>query len=146
MTSTVGWLYISQGRGSGFFKIGVFGALTTVAAFIAGLPWGPVGVAAAYTISDYLVRLPVIWAAAGRSGPVETRDLYSMAMPHVFSTIVAAIALLALKPVIEKPDILMCGCLGALSYAVYLSFLILFPEKRAYLFLNAEFIRARFAR
>lgn len=146
MTSTIGWLYISQGRGGGFFQIGVFGAVTTVIAFVSGLPWGPVGVAAAYTISDYLVRLPVIWAATGRVGPVTTRDLYSMAIPHALSTAVAAATLVALKPLVEKPDILMCGWLMGLSYAVYLAFLMLFPEKRAYLFVNAEFIRARFAR
>lgn len=146
MTSTIGWLYISQGRGGGFFQIGVFGAVTTVTAFVAGLPWGPVGVAAAYSISDYLVRLPVIWAAAGRAGPVTTRDLYSMAMPHALSTALAAVALLSLKPLVPTPDILTCGCLVGLSYTVYLAFLMLFPEKRAYLFQNAEFIRARFAR
>lgn len=146
MTSTIGWLYISQGRGGGFFQIGVFGAVTTVAAFVAGLPWGPVGVAAAYAITDYLVRLPVIWAATGRAGPITTRDLYAMAMPHALSTAVAAVALLALKPLVDKPNVLMCGWLMGLSYIVYLAFLMLFPEKRAYLFLNAEFIRARFAR
>jgi PST family polysaccharide transporter len=146
MTSTVGWLYISQGRGGGFFWIGLFGAVTTVAAFVAGLPWGPVGVAAAYTISDYLIRLPVIWAAAGRVGPVETRDLYSMALPHALSTAVAALALLALKPAIGRADILTCGLLACLSFIVYLAVLMLFPEKRAYFFLNAEFIRARLAR
>jgi polysaccharide transporter, PST family len=146
MTSTIGWLYISQGRGGGFFRIGVFGAVTTVAAFVAGLPWGPVGIAAAYTISDYLVRLPVIWVATGSVGPVTTRDLYSMAIPHALSTAVAAAALLALKPLVDKPDILMCGWLVGLSYAIYLALLMLFPEKRAYLFVNAEFIRARFAR
>jgi hypothetical protein len=31
-----------------------------------------------------------------------------------------------------------------MSYAVYLAFLMLFPEKRGYLFRNAEFIRTRF--
>jgi PST family polysaccharide transporter len=146
MTSTIGWLYISQGRGGGFFQIGVFGAVTTVAAFVAGLPWGPVGVAAAYAITDYLVRLPVIWAATGRAGPITTRDLYAMAMPHALSTAVAAVALLALKPLVDKPNVLVCGWLMGLSYIVYLAFLMLFPEKRAYLLLNAEFIRARFAR
>jgi PST family polysaccharide transporter len=146
MTSTIGWLYISQGRGGGFFWIGLFGAVTTVAAFVTGLPWGPVGVAAAYTISDYLIRLPVIWAAAGRVGPVEARDLYSMAMPHALSTAVAAIGLLALKPAIGRADILTCGLLVCLSFAIYLAVLMLFPEKRAYFFLNAEFIRARLAR
>ncbi|HVZ05655.1 lipopolysaccharide biosynthesis protein [Hyphomicrobium sp.] len=146
MTSTIGWLYISQGRGGGFFQIGLFGAVTTVAAFVGGLHWGPVGVAAAYTISDYLVRLPVIWAATGRAGPVTTRDLYIMALPHALATVVAAAVLVTLKPLIKTPDILACGCLVSASYAVYVTFLLLFPEKRAYLFQNAEFIRARFAR
>lgn len=146
MTSTIGWLYISQGRGGGFFKIGVFGAVTTVAAFISGLPWGPVGVAAAYTISDYLVRLPVIWTAVGRSGPVSTRDLWTMAIPHAVSTAAAAVVLLAVKPLIDRPDMWICGSLVALSFAIYFACLMLFPEKRAYLSVNVEFIRARLAR
>ena len=144
MTSTIGWLYISQGRGGGFFRIGLFGAVTTVASFVAGLPWGPVGVAAAYTISDYIVRLPVIWTSAGRSGPVTARDLYAMAAPHALSTAAAAVGLLAIKPFVDMPNALMCGCLALMSYAVYLAFLMLFPEKRGYLFRNAEFIRTRF--
>ena len=145
MTSTIGWLYISQGRGGGFFRIGVFGAVTTVAAFVAGLPWGPIGVAAAYTISDYLVRLPVIWAAAGRVGPVGTRDLYSMAMPHAFSTMVAAVALhtQASDRNARHSDLRMSRGLELRGLPCRPD---LFPEKRAYLFLNADFIRARLAR
>jgi PST family polysaccharide transporter len=146
MTSTIGWLYISQGRGGGFFKLGLFGAVTTVASFVAGLPWGPVGVAAAYAISDYVVRLPVTWLSAGSAGPVTTRDLYTLAAPHALATAAAAAALLAVKPLLETPDALACALLAALSYAVYTAFLMLFPEKRAYLFKNAEFIRGRFAR
>jgi polysaccharide transporter, PST family len=146
MTSTIGWLYISQGRGGGFFQIGLFGAVTTVASFIAGMPWGPVGVAAAYAISDYVVRLPVIWGCAGNRGPVTVRDLYAMAAPHALSTAVAAAVLFALEPFVETPNALICACLVAVSYTAYVAFLMLFPEKRAYLFQNAEFIRARFAR
>lgn len=142
MTSTIGWLYISQGRGGGFFRIGLFGAVTTVVSFVAGLPWGPVGVAAAYTISDYIVRLPVIWASAGRLGPVSTRDLYMLAAPHVLSTAAAAAVLLALKRFVDMPNALTCGLLAGMSYAVYLAFLMLFAEKRGYLFRNAEFLRA----
>jgi PST family polysaccharide transporter len=146
MTSTIGWLYISQGRGSGFFRLGLFGAVTTVASFVAGLPWGPVGVAAAYAISDYVVRLPVIWASAGREGPVSMRDLYTMAAPHSVALAAAAAALLALKPEVEQLDVATCGALAVLSYAVYVAVLMLFREKRAYLMHNAEFIRARFAK
>lgn len=144
MTSTIGWLYISQGRGGSFFRLGLFGAVTTVASFIAGLPWGPVGVAAAYAISDYIVRLPVTWASAGRQGPVSARDLYTMAAPHALATAAAAVALLALKPMAHTPNVLLlCGVLVGTSYAIYLAVLILFPEKRTYILRNAEFLRAR---
>lgn len=146
MTSTIGWLYISQGRGGAFFRIGLFGAVTTVAAFVAGMPWGPVGVAAAYALSDYLVRLPVIWASAGREGPVSARDLYVMAGPHALATLTAAALLLALKSHVDAGNILTCAALGVVSYAVYLAVLMLFAEKRAYLFRNAEFLRARLVR
>jgi PST family polysaccharide transporter len=146
MTSTVGWLYISQGRGGDFFRIGVFGAVTTVLSFVAGLKWGPVGVAASYAISDYIVRLPVIWASVGRRGPVSTRDLYTMAMPHAVATICAAGVLLAIKPAIKSPDVLSCALLLGVTYAVYLAFVLLFPEKRAYLLHNVEFIRGYFVR
>ncbi len=54
--------------------------------------------------------------------------------------------LFALKPFVETPNALICAGLVAVSYAAYLAFLVLFPDKRAYLFQNAEFIRARFAR
>ena len=141
MTSTFGWLYISQGRGGDFFRIGLFGAVTTVASFVAGLPWGPVGVAAAYTISDYIVRLPVILVGAGRLGPVTTRDLCALAAPHALATAAAATVLFALKTFVDTPNALMCGFLIGLSYAVYLAFLVLFPEKRGYLIRNVEFLR-----
>lgn len=144
MTSTIGWLYISQGRGGGFFRLGLFGAVTTVASFVAGLPWGPVGVAAAYALSDYALRLPVTWASVGRSGPVGARDLYALAAPHALATAAAAALLLAVKPMLgDRPDVLLCAALAALSYAAYLAFLMLFPEKRAYLLNNAAFLRAR---
>lgn len=146
MTSTLGWLYISQGRGGDFFRIGVFGAVTTVLSFVIGLQWGPVGVAAAYAITDYIVRLPVIWANAGSKGPVSTRDLYTMAMPHALATLCAAGALLAVKPIISSPNALACGALLGVGYAVYLAFVLLFPEKRAYLLHNVEFVRAYFAK
>lgn len=143
MTSTIGWLYISQGRGGGFFRLGLFTAVTTVASFVAGLRWGPVGVAAAYAISDYVVRLPVIWACAGRSGPITARDLYTMAAPHALATAAAAIVLLAIKPSADMRDALFCAGLVGASYAAYLGVLVLFREKRAYLIRNAEFVRAQ---
>jgi hypothetical protein len=60
--------------------------------------------------------------------------------------VAAAAVLCALKPFVQTPNALICACLVAVSYAAYLVVLVLFPDKRAYLFQNAEFLRARFAR
>ena len=83
MTSTLGWLFLSQGRGSDFFWIGLFGALTTVASFVIGLPWGPLGVAVAYTITCYIALVPATFWSLGRRGPVSTHDLVTTVIPHV---------------------------------------------------------------
>src|SRR6202011_2220183 len=67
MSGTFGWIFLSQGRGGDLFKAGLFNSVTTVACFVGGLPWGPLGVAAVYVISDYLVRLPAtVWATGRR--------------------------------------------------------------------------------
>ncbi|HMF52547.1 MAG TPA: lipopolysaccharide biosynthesis protein, partial [Candidatus Saccharimonadales bacterium] len=68
MTSTTGWLFLSQGRGSDLFKLGAYGAVVTVASFIIGLPWGAAGVAASYAVVNYVVLLPLIWVSAGLRG------------------------------------------------------------------------------
>src|SRR5262245_48537269 len=77
MNSPTGWLYLSQGRAGEFFKIGLYSSVATVLSFVAGLPWGAIGVAIAYTITEYLVRLPVAWSVIGRTGPVSTFDLFA---------------------------------------------------------------------
>lgn len=81
MSATFGWLFVSQRRGGEFGRWGVFNMVTSVAAFAIGLPWGAIGVAAAYAISDVLVRMPVLWWWVGRSGPVRHRDLLEIIWP-----------------------------------------------------------------
>ena len=49
-------------------------AATTIAAFIVGLPWGATGVAAAYAISGYVLRIPVLAVLMQRTGPVSAYD------------------------------------------------------------------------
>lgn len=45
-------------------------------AFVAGLPFGAVGVAVSYSACTLIVLLPLIFFVAGRRGPVTTRDLW----------------------------------------------------------------------
>lgn len=80
-TATLGWLFISQERGNDFAKWGLFNAVTCLFAFIIGVRWGIVGVASAYAITDVLIRMPVVWWWATRTGPIEFITLLTFYRP-----------------------------------------------------------------
>ena len=70
------WLFISQGRGQDSFRASLIVAVVVAASFVVGLPFGPFGVALAYSASCLLIQMPVVYWLAGRSGPVSTLDLW----------------------------------------------------------------------
>jgi PST family polysaccharide transporter len=129
MTTTVAWLFLSQGRGGEYFRLGAISAVTTVASFLAGLPWGPMGVAIAYTVTDYALRLPLSFWSAARRGPVSLRDLSRIALPHTAATCASA-AMLVAAATISPFGANTFLALLPLSYAVYGCVLMGFPAKQ----------------
>lgn len=84
VANTTGWLFVSQERGRDMFRWGVIGSAITVAAILAGLPWGALGVAAAYAVTDLLLKTPLLFWYVGRSGPIRGVDFYrAMAVPSL---------------------------------------------------------------
>jgi len=75
LTSSMGWLFISQGRTREMFFWSVFASIVSVTSFAIGLPWGPVGVAACYVVASGCIHAPTIIYFATRTGPVRARDL-----------------------------------------------------------------------
>ena len=65
--TTLGWIYLSQGRTDlQFIWGGLFSGLVRIAAIIIGLRWGAIGVAVALVLSRYLIIWYPAWAIAGR--------------------------------------------------------------------------------
>jgi len=64
--STVGWLYMSQGRTDLMFRWGVASGVIYVASYLVGLTWGIEGVAWAYACSGYLILWYPAWSIPGR--------------------------------------------------------------------------------
>lgn len=92
VTYTCSWLLMSQNRTSEMPMLGLVGSCVTATAIVIGLPYGAVGVAAAYSLSGLCLRVPFLFWVVGRSGPVSTRDLYrSMAPAAVASMLVLVI-------------------------------------------------------
>lgn len=131
-TNTFFWLFVSQGRAKELFQLSVFRAATSCAAFVIGLPWGPLGVATAYAVSDILLRMPVQVMVLTRRGPLTLRVLTASLLPHLAATIATAIGALTmahsvtLTPSVFILTVLLCNIL-------YLGTLALFAEKRALL-------------
>jgi O-antigen/teichoic acid export membrane protein len=61
--STHGWIHLSSGRADRWFRWGVIEFLCTVGLFVIALPWGPEGIALAWTISYFVLLVPAFWYA-----------------------------------------------------------------------------------
>jgi O-antigen/teichoic acid export membrane protein len=70
------WLFASQGRGKDWLFASSLCSCITVASFVAGLPFGPVGVAIVSSAAGLLFAMPVLYYFAGRDSPVTTADLW----------------------------------------------------------------------
>ncbi|HEU5012553.1 MAG TPA: lipopolysaccharide biosynthesis protein [Roseiflexaceae bacterium] len=98
-TYTAGWLFVSQGRGREQFHWGLFGTTLTIVGIVAGLPWGPIGVASGYSIAG-IIRTPLLFWYVGRNGLVTTRDMYRGIAPFVFTSAAILVALGLLQQVL----------------------------------------------
>jgi PST family polysaccharide transporter len=133
LSASTTWLFISQGRSGEYLTWGVFNAVTSGAAFLAGLPWGPLGVAAAYSVSQICLRMPVMWWMATRKGPVRLGDLLAIATPHAAASAVAFAAVIAFG---QTANLGPHGTLTAslvVAYAASLLTLAAIPAGRAML-------------
>src|SRR3546814_128916 len=132
LSATTGWLFISQSRTGEFARWGMVVAVTSVGAFAAGLPWGAVGVAAAYGLSDLFLRATLIWCWVCRRGPVATRDFVRLALPYATGpgAIFTVDALLDGRTLFSWPFIDL-GARGFICYAVAWAAICLWPRGRA---------------
>lgn len=121
LNNPAGWLFISQGRSGEFMRWGIVTAVTSVAAFVAGLPYGAFGVAVAYAASEYL-RTPFLWLYVGRRGPVRAGDMARAALPFVAGAHLAVAVLWALRPQLPQAPLPALTLGTALSYALVAGF------------------------
>ncbi|WFP63235.1 lipopolysaccharide biosynthesis protein [Mesorhizobium sp. WSM4904] len=117
LNNPAGWLFVSQGRSGDFMRWGVVTAVTSVMAFAIGLPYGALGVAIAYAISEYL-RTPFLWLYIGKTGPLRASHVLHAAAPFVIGGHVALALVWLAKPMLPTQPVVALVCGTALSYAV----------------------------
>lgn len=128
--SPTGWIFLSQGRGQDFLRAGGYAALANVVAFVVGLRWGPVGVAAAYAISEYCFRIPWTWWIVGRKGAIRTRELYRLVVPNFVAASVTGGILVGISSISSPVNAAGLSIIIILSYGIYCTVIFCFPETR----------------
>jgi PST family polysaccharide transporter len=133
VTYALSWLYMSQDRTREMLQASVVSAALMIVAILCGLPFGPVGVAAAFAISGTVIRAPVLFWLVGRDGPVRARDFYLiLAAPAAGGAAVAAVAWAARRwlPLDGMSTTAEVAILAALGIASALAVYFLFPRSR----------------
>lgn len=90
LTTTVGWIYQSQGETGTMFRQGLYSAAVGVVAIVVGLQWGPVGVAWAVCFR-FWVMLPLGLHVAGRLIELRLRVVLRNALPVMTVSVVMAV-------------------------------------------------------
>jgi PST family polysaccharide transporter len=129
LNNPAGWLFISQGRSTEFMRWGIFAAVTSVTAFVIGLPFGALGVATAYAVSEYL-RTPFLWTYIGSKGPLSTRHILRAAAPFVLGGHFSLAGVWALGQCLPIDSMLAVAGCCALSYGLTVGIAVLFPSGR----------------
>jgi PST family polysaccharide transporter len=132
--NSTGWLFISQGRTGEMFRWGVVGSILVVLSFLIGLPYGSVGVAAAYVLVGNLVHGPLLCWAATRKGSVRLADIGGVAFLFAAAAVASAAAVYAVDRALDvfagAPPIAVLIACAPISYAASAGVLALWPAGR----------------
>jgi O-antigen/teichoic acid export membrane protein len=114
-----GLIHLSIGRADRWFRWIIVEFVVTGLLFIVGLPWGPAGVATAWTVSFWILTIPAFWYA-GRPIQFGITPVVSVVWKYVIASLlsgcVSAAIIRGIPPLVAAP-----GSLGALVRIVTVS-------------------------
>ena len=123
-----------------------FSTITSLISFVVGLRWGAVGVAAAFGLSDLLIRMPALWWWVTRSGPIRMADLYLSAAPFAAGAGAAFLVVTALQRLPIDNEFIQLAASGILAYAVAWGVSALFKRGRATMADSIRLVRTELPR
>ncbi|MCW3798762.1 lipopolysaccharide biosynthesis protein [Sphingomonas sp. BN140010] len=125
-------IFVSQGRSREAMLSSVVSSLYTSVAFVIGLKWGAVGVAAAFAISE-LVRSPAMLWYTTRTGPVSLREASLALAPFLLATGICGAGLVWLQSAFDTPGTLpFLVAAGTAAYAVTLLCMLVNESSRTF--------------
>jgi PST family polysaccharide transporter len=141
---TLGWLHVAAGRPERWRHWGILNCIGTIVALFCGLPFGGLGVAAAYTTFRYLVFVPGV-AYAGKPLGIGFADVLKTVGPQVIAAFgTAAVGFLVGRTVLQdEAPLVRILALGILCASVYLATMTLGFRMTRPLSVAASLVRTR---
>lgn len=100
VAATAGWLLTTTEQARRYAHMSVAASVATIVSFIAGLPFGLVGVAAAYAIGQVVIAIPLFFYCA-KGTPVDAGDIFAaFVRPLAIGTLIVAV-LLGLRALVK---------------------------------------------
>lgn len=125
--SSTFWLFTTQDQTKRQVVYVTVTSVISVIAFIAGLPWGPVGVSAGAGLSFLLISAPVVCWGATKDGIVRPADLIEALLPLAIAAAATAAALDAVRESMPSDGAAMLLGTAVLSYVVFVGVLMCLP-------------------
>jgi PST family polysaccharide transporter len=111
-----GSLFLSTGQTRTMVGWSLFSAVVTLAGFVVGLRWGPVGVAASLFLTT-VARTPVLFAICRAGTSIRQRDLYAVSAAPMIGAAVAALGVRFLSQDLAIPVRLILGLVAVYGLA-----------------------------
>jgi PST family polysaccharide transporter len=119
---TTFWLFSTQRRSRELVQWGLISGALAIISIVAGLPWGAVGVAAAYGFTDLCITTPLLFWFVCRKGPIRTADFYQTLTPSVC----ASLAVLLVLVLSHERLTIRSSLVGRLSISFGVTFVVAF--------------------
>ncbi len=95
-------LFLAKNRTDWYFRMGVGQGLVFVCAFLAGIPWGTLGVAAAYAVVN-LFWIPVwLWLGTKLVSGMRMRDFWMELLPYGLLSFVMFLVVLMVEKAVDS--------------------------------------------
>lgn len=128
-----GLLYMTHARSGELLRACLIDAALTLAAVLAGLHWGVLGIAAALALAGLFVRTPVAFWLATRRGPVSVTDVWrAIAPPATAAAAIMAVVWYLRRLVLPHADPTVAAITATAATALLVLVLVLlaWPDTR----------------
>ncbi len=145
LNNPTGWLFMSQNRTREYMLWGVCASVTCIISFLVGLPYGPIGVAVAYTVGEY-IRTPILWWYVTRRGPILSSAVIRVGLPHFLGVLASLAAVACARALLPSDPALVLGVSLVASFAASLLVVAALPLGRGTISQTIGMIGGRFQR